>query len=252
MRQSPLFNKIETNTAYFDEAEHATVKGVTIKTAFLLAITIIIAGVTAYFLPKILTYSAGPFLGILIGAAIIGFIAVMVGRLSERAAKYASVIYSLCEGIFLGTLTRIAEEYVPGVGYIAIAITLTIFGVMLLLYAVGLLRSGSTARRILVAIAFAGLAMALITTLVILIMNISGVTFDQSILPWLILAEVFFLIYGVVTLLFNFDEANAIVNNGASKNAEWCVALGLQVSLIYIYVEVVRLIILIAAATDRK
>lgn len=251
MRQSPLFSNIETNNAYFDETDHATIKGVSLKTTFLLLITIAIAVVTAILLPRILEYSAGPFYGILIGSAIIGFIAVLVGRLSERASKYAGVVYSLCEGIFLGTLTRIAEELIPGVGFIAVAATLTIFAVMLLLYSVGLLRSGSRARRILVAIAFAGLAIALVTTITVLIMNIAGVAFDKSILPWLILIEAFFLIYGVITLLFNFDEANNIVSAGASKNAEWCVALGLQVSLIYIYIEVIRLIILIAAASDR-
>ena len=253
MRQTPLFNNISTGAQYFDESEHATIKGVSLKTTFLLAITITIAIVTAIFLPTIAQNGGmGVFVGVLIGAAIIGFIAVIVGRFSERASKYAGVIYSLCEGLFLGALTRIAEEFVPGVGFIATAVTLTIFGVMLLLYSTGFLRSGSKVRRALIAIAFAGLAIALVTTLVILIMNISGVQFDRSILVWLILAEVFFLIYGVVTLLFNFDEANAIVTTGASKNAEWSVALGLQVSLIYIYIEVVRLIILIAAATDRR
>lgn len=253
MRQSPLFNNIQTGATYFDEAEHATIKGVSLKTTFLLAITIAIAVVTAIFLPTIAKNGGmTSFVIVLTIALIIGFISVIVGRLSERAAKYAGVIYSVCEGLFLGALTRIAEEFVPGVGFIAMAVTLTIFAVMLLLYSSGFLRSGSKVRRALIAIAFAGLAIALVTTLVILIMNVAGVEFDRSILVWLILAEVFFLIYGVITLLFNFDEANSIVQMGASKNAEWSVALGLQVSLIYIYIEVIRLIILIAAASDRR
>ena len=253
MRQSPLFNNIDTGVQYFDETDHATFKGVSLKTTFLLAITITIAVVTAIFLTTIAKNGGMPlFIGVLIAAAVIGFIAVIVGRLSDRAAKYAGVIYSLCEGLFLGALTRVAEELVPGVGFIAMAVTLTIFGVMLLLYSTGILRTGSKLRKALIAIAFVGLAVALVTTLVILIMNIANVQFDRSILGILIAVEVLFLLYGVITLIFNFDEAYGIVKTGASKNAEWRVALGLQVSLIYIYVEVIRLIILIAASSSKN
>ena len=119
---------------------------------------------------------------------------------------------------------------------------------MLLLYSIGIFRSGSKLRKALIAIAFAGLAIALVTTLTILIMNIAGVNFDKSILPILIIVEIFFLLYGVITLIFNFDEANAIVQTGASKNAEWCVSLGLSISLIFIYIDILRLIFYIAAA----
>ena len=59
--------------------------------------------------------------------------------------------------------------------------------------------------------------------------------------------EVFLLIYGIVTLSLNFAEANAVVQRGASKGAEWSVSLGLMISIVYIYVEVLRLIMLFAA-----
>ncbi len=251
MRQTPLFSKIETGETYLDEDVHATIAGVSIKTGILLAITIAIAVVTGIFLPKIASndQSWGVFIGVLIAASIIGFIAVIVGRLSYRAAKYASVLYALCEGLVLGTVTCIVEQFVSGVGYIAVAVTLVIFGIMLLLYSTGILRFGSKIRAILIAIAFAGLAIALITTLIILIMGWTGHEFNTSILPILIAIEAFFLLYGVITLVFNFDEANAVVATGASKDAEWSVALGLEVSLVYIYIEVLRLIVLIVASS---
>ena len=64
----------------------------------------------------------------------------------------------------------------------------------------------------------------------------------------MIFIEAFLLIYGVITLSFNFQEAQYVVQSGASKGAEWCVALGLMVSLIYIYLEIVRLLMLIIAS----
>ena len=254
MRQTPLFNKIDTGAAYFDEADHATIKGVALKTTILLALTVVIAVITAIFMPRIVQSEQAlvAFIIVLVISAIVGFISVIVGRLSERAAKYAGVIYSVCEGLALGAVTCICEQAFPGVGFIAVSATLVIFGAMLLLYFVGILRSGSKIRKALIAIAFAGLALALVTTLIILIMNLAGKQFDMSILPILIAIEAFFLLYGVITLIFNFDEAVAVVQMGASKNAEWCVALGLQVSLIYIYIEILRLLVLILSLTSKK
>jgi len=174
MRQSPLFNKINTGQAYYDEANHATIGGVALKTSILLGITIAIAVVTALFMPRIVQneQSLAIFIGVLIASSIIGFISVLVGRLSERASKYAGVIYSLCEGLALGAVTCIVEQYFRGIGFIAVAATLVIFGAMLLLYSVGILRSGTMLRKVLVAVAFAGLALALITTIIILILNL--------------------------------------------------------------------------------
>ena len=63
----------------------------------------------------------------------------------------------------------------------------------------------------------------------------------------MILVEFILLIYGAITLTLNFKEAQYVVESGASKAAEWSVSLGLLVSIVYIYIEVLRLIILLAA-----
>ena len=64
----------------------------------------------------------------------------------------------------------------------------------------------------------------------------------------LIAIEAFLLFYGVIALILNFMEASAMVEAGCSKNSEWCVALGMTVSLIYIYLEILRLIVLISGS----
>ena len=51
------------------------------------------------------------------------------------------------------------------------------------------------------------------------------------------LNEVIYLLYAVITLTFNFAEAVAVVNGGATRNAEWSVALGLMSAMAYIYIE---------------
>jgi uncharacterized YccA/Bax inhibitor family protein len=63
-----------------------------------------------------------------------------------------------------------------------------------------------------------------------------------------IAVEVVLLIEGVISLVFNFAEADSVIKAGCSKNAEWCVSLGLSISLIFIYIDILRLIFYIAAA----
>ncbi len=244
MKQSPLFSNIETGEAYYDEVDRATYKGICFKTFFLLAISVVVAAFTAFYLPTIIeSGNFGTFYAALAVSTIVGFISVLVGRLSERAAKYASFIYSVCEGLFLGCLTAICEEALPGVSAIAIFSTLVIFAIMLTLFATGILRVGNKFRKFCFGFALGAIALILITSIAA-----AFITNVQTYLGMLVLVELFLLVYGVITLSLNFAEAQGVVESGASKKAEWCVALGLMVSLIYIYVEIIRFLLIIAAS----
>lgn len=246
MKQSPLFSNIKTGEAVYDDVDQATYKGITIKTCILLLISIIIAAFVAFALPSILENNVMTFYVTLVISSIVGFIAVIVGRVSETKAKYASVIYSICEGLFLGTISAIAEAYIPGAVVTAVFSTVVLFAVMLTLFATGIIKTGSKLRSVCFGLTLGAIG-------IVLLMSIFSV-FIQDYTQYLnimIGVEVFLLIYGVITLSMNFSEANAVVSMGASKNAEWSVALGLMVSIVYIYIEVIRLIILIAAKNER-
>lgn len=244
MRQGPLFSNIKTGEAYYD-SDCATYKGICAKTFFLLAITVLITAITAFYLPTII--EAGNFnifyISLVI-SSIIGFIAVIVGRVSDRFAKYASVIYSACEGLFLGCLTVIAESLYPGASTVAIFSTLIIFVIMLTLFSTGILRVGSGFRKFAFGFSLGAIALILFISIFSLFVPLSAY------FGVLILIELFLLIYGVITLSLNFAEAQGVVERGASKGSEWSVALGIMVSLIYIYVEIIRLIIIFAARRD--
>lgn len=244
MKQSPLFSNIETGDVVYDNVECATYKGITVKTCILLLISIFVAAIMAFALPTILVNNATTFYVTLVVSSIVGFIAVMIGRMSERKAKYASVIYAVCEGLFLGSLSAIAEMYVPGVVTVAIFSTVVLFAVMLILFATGVIRVGSKLRSIGFGLTIGALALLLMSFIFQFFVDYN------TYLNIIIFVEIFLLFYGVITLSFNFAEANYVVARGASKDAEWSVALGLLVSILYIYVEIVRLIILLASKKD--
>ncbi|MDE6660843.1 MAG: Bax inhibitor-1/YccA family protein [Anaeroplasmataceae bacterium] len=247
MKQSPLFSNIQTGEAVYDDVDHATYKGITVKTVILLLISVLIAAVVAFALPTILANNPMTFYVTLIVSSIVGFIAVIVGRMSERKAKYASVIYAVCEGLFLGSLSAIVEAYAPGVVATAVFSTIVLFAVMLTLFATGVIRVGSKFRSICLGLTLGAIAIVLMVSL----FSLFNVYKSQTYFNIMIGVEVFLVFYGVITLSFNFAEANAVVAMGASKNAEWSVALGLLVSILYIYIEIVRLLALIAARSEK-
>lgn len=244
MRQSPLFSNIQTGEAVYDDVDRATYKGITVKTCILLLISVMIAAVVAFALPTIITNNATTFYVTLVISSVVGFIAVLIGRTSERKAKYASVIYAVCEGLFLGSISAIVNAYVPGIVATAVFSTIVLFVVMLTLFATGVIRVGSKLRSICFGLTLGALAVMLLVSLFSLFIPYGDY------LGIMIGVEVFLVFYGVITLSMNFAEANAVVSMGARKDAEWSVALGLLVSIVYIYVEVVRLLFYIAARSD--
>ncbi|RIA78292.1 putative YccA/Bax inhibitor family protein [Anaeroplasma bactoclasticum] len=237
MNNTGYYSYVKTSESYLDETSHATYKGISIKTIILLAIVIGIATVTAIFLPELIKTYENSFYGFLIASIIVGFICAIVGRFSERLAMVCSIIYSLCEGVLLGTITAKVNQYFPGAGSMAIAATLVVFAIMLVLYSLGFIRNGSMLRMIAFGILFSVLGLAIFDLLLIIFKG-----YESNSIYFLIQAGL--LIYGVITLAFNFAEAEAVVKLGASKKAEWSVALGIEISLIYIYIYILRIILM--------
>lgn len=242
MRQSPLFSNIQTGEAYYDDVDRATYKGITVKTFILLGIAVLVAAFVAFALPNILVNNPGTFYVALGVASIVGFISVLVGRISETAAKYCSVLYAVCEGLFLGCISAICETFIPGAVTTAVFSTIIIFTVMLTLFATGIIRVGSRFRTVCWGMTIGAIAI----TLLMSILSLFIPNYTQY-LNIMIGVEFFLLVYGAITLSLNFREAQYVVESGASKGAEWSVSLGLLVSIIYIYIEVLRLIVLIAS-----
>ena len=245
MKQSPLFSNIQTGEAYYDEVDCASYKGITIKTFILLAITTFVGAMVAYYLPDILKNNMEAFYITLVISSIVGFISVIIGRVSEKNAKYASAVYAICEGLFLGTLTTIINTYVPNAAVIAVFSTLIIFAVMLTLFSTGILRVGSKFRRFCFAFTLGAIA-------IVLFMSIAYLFIDfTAYLGLLVGIEALLLIYGAITLGINFAEAQAVVECGASKDAEWSVSLGLIVSILYIYIQLLRIVYYVYRFLDR-
>ena len=259
MKPSPLFTAVRTREeAVVDVREGATYKGVALKTAIFLALTLLTAIISYIALPKIVenveasgnTGTLTVYLVAIIVASVVSLISAIVGRVSDRAAKIAGAIYALFEGFLLGSLTALVDHYVIRyAGLICVFGTFIVFGVMLILYATGIIRVNNIFRAVILGFFIGFIALLPFTIILIFV----GHLIDQTTYLWICLGiQAFLLLYGVITLALNFAEAEAVVKSGASKNAEWSVALGMEISLVYIYVELLRILIIIASLVDRN
>lgn len=236
---NPVFRTIDESQV---SSNTASFSGITAKTGILL-LTALLATVGANLLISNEMYDS---LYIILGTSgIVAFIAVMLGIFIPRLTAPFSILYSAAQGFTLGTLTLILNQVMPGIGIMAVTATLTIFGIMLALYSSKTLRATNKFRKFMYGTILGIFAFTLIS-LIITLINPNILNFMNN--PTVaILVSVFLIAYGAFMLILDFDRAQQIVESGADKRYEWTAALGLMVTIVWIYIEVLRLLTILLA-----
>lgn len=173
-------------------------------------------------------------------AVIIGFIAGIVTIVKKEKAAITSPIYALLQGVFLGAISAILENTYPGIVIQAVALTFGTLLCMLFAYKSGIIRA--TEKFKLGVFAATG-AIALIYV-VSLVLRLFGV-----VVPMIhgsgtmgILFSVFVVTIAALNLVLDFDFIEKGSEVGAPRYMEWYAAFGLLVTLIWLYVEILRLL----------
>jgi len=238
-----LSEKIFRKSVAESGAQTTTINGSIQKTALLVLLTV--AG-ASYTWSKFL--SAGPEMvqGWMIGGAIGGFIAAMVIIFKRNLAKYVAPIYAVLEGLFLGAISAYFNAMFPAEGIVMRAIALT-FGVlfaMLMLYRAGIIKPTKKFRAGVMA-ATGGVALVYFITI---IANMFGanLTFMYESSPLGIGISLVIVIIASLNLILDFDFIEKGSQAGLDKNMEWYAAFGLMVTLIWLYIEILRLLALFA------
>lgn len=240
MRTSnPVFRTLERSEAYVG-SEAASYRGIVLKTGLLLGSAVLSGFLFLYAIENALI-GAELILPILVGAMILGFISVIVSSRSVRLAAPFAIIYALSEGITLGLITVLIDAYAPGVALAAVIATAAIFTVMLFLYSSRTIRVTPRFRRIMYSILLGILLFAVLG----LILPMFGVNIQVG-EPVVLLVSGLFIVFGALMLTLDFDRAEAIVEGGMDKAYEWMVAVGLMVTIVWIYIELLRFLAIIA------
>ena len=221
----------------------ATFKGVAGKTILLLLIAVVSAVASITVGAQVIIENPSILFVVMIGTLICG----VLGQVSPNAAKIASIIYAICEGVLLGLISFVFDAAISGIVLTAILLTATIFGVMLFLYSTNIIRVTSKFIKVMTAIGITLLIVGLIYFISYFI-NSSNVLILAltSYTNIVLLISVLVLLYGAFMLVLDFEQVNVIVANGFDKKYEWMAALGLMVTIVWIYVEILRLLAILA------
>jgi uncharacterized YccA/Bax inhibitor family protein len=153
---------------------------------------------------------------------------------------FTAPLYAILEGLFLGALSSFLEAQFNGIVVQAVGLTFAIFICILLIYRTGIIKVTDNFRIGIVA-ATGGIALIYLVTIV---MNLFGTTipYIHSSGPIGIGFSVFVIIIATLNLVLDFDFIEHGVDMRAPKYMEWYAAFGLMVTLVWLYIEILRLL----------
>ena len=185
--------------------------------------------------PGVLSFPPMAFVG-----AIIGFIAVMVTVFKPMTSHILGPVYAVGQGLFVGALSKMFDATYSGIVVQAVGTTLAVFGVMLFLYRTRILRVTDKFRRIVIG-ATLGVMVFYLASFVFSLFG-ANVSFLSSSSGVGILFSLFVAGLAAFNLALDFDFIERGAAMGLPRRMEWFAALGLLVTLVWLYLEVLRLL----------
>jgi len=192
-----------------------------------------------------LTMPAVPLLWV--GAGIVGIVLAFVNIFKKQPSGALVLSYAAAQGVFLGGISAFYEAQYPGIVMQAVIATLCVVGVTLWLFASGKVRASKKATKVFL-VALIGYALFSIINVVL---SLTGVVAD----PWGLRTgvEIFGIPLGIVlgilavllgaySLVLDFDFIKQGVDNAAPKAYGWRGAFGIMLTVIWLYLEILRLI----------
>ena len=156
-------------------------------------------------------------------------------------AKFVAPIYALAEGYFIGAISRTYDVRYDGIVLQAAGATMAVFAVMLVLYRTGVIKVTERFRKIVVSATIGVMVFYGISFLIRLFAGADSVSFLRS--PSLLGIGFSILVAGLAA--FNLALDLDFIERGAKqrldKNFEWYAAFGLLVTIIWLYLELLRL-----------
>lgn len=175
-------------------------------------------------------------------SSILGIILAFVTTFKPNWSPITAPIYALCEGFILGGLSAMLEAQMPGIVIQAVAITILTSVVMAVLYKTGLIQVTQKFRAVLFILTFSIAALYLVSFFTALFGFTAISQFLWSATPISIGVSAVICVVAALNLLIDFDYIEYFSQNYAPKYMEWYCAFGLLVTIVWLYVEILRLL----------
>jgi uncharacterized YccA/Bax inhibitor family protein len=169
-----------------------------------------------------------------------GFVLALVISFKANLAPYLSIPYAALEGLFVGGLSAILEQRYHGIAIQAVGLTFGVLAVLLVAYRAGLIRVTAQFRAMVIG-ATGGIALLYLATWILGLFHVA-VPVLYAATPLGIGISLVIVGVAALNLVLDFDLIERGVAGGAPKYMEWYSAFGLLVTLVWLYIELLRLL----------
>jgi uncharacterized YccA/Bax inhibitor family protein len=232
---SKTFQEYSSKTGVVDSM---TIQGTVNKTAIMLCCLLLSAGWTWN-----MFYSSGNpavVMPWMIGGAIGGFVVALITVFKKTAAPVTAPIYAFLEGLFIGGISSIFEAQYPGIVIQAVGLTFGTLFALLLAYKSGFIKVTENFK--LGVVAATGSIMLIYVASILLGFFGISIPFIHDSGPLGILFSLVVVVIAALNLVLDFDFIEHGAEQGAPKFMEWYAAFGLMVTLVWLYIEMLRLL----------
>ena len=238
MTGNPTFNQDTfTSAPALRGGDAMTIQGTVNKTALLLLLALLTASYTwRLFLigddSALMTWT--------MGGGIAGFVIGLVTTFKKDWSPVTAPLYALCEGLLIGGLSSILEERYPGIVIEAVMLTFGTLAALLAAYKTGLIVASPKFKRGIIA-ATGGIMLVYLVSFVLGFFHVPvpGI-FGAG--PIGILFSLVVVVIAALNLVIDFDFIEQGASVGAPRYLEWYAAFGLLVTLVWLYLEILRLL----------
>ncbi|GAA4689311.1 Bax inhibitor-1/YccA family protein [Phytohabitans rumicis] len=210
-----------------------TVDDVVVKTVALLGILGVSATAAWVLIPDSLAGAAW------IGGAMIGLVLGLIISFSRMAHPALVVAYAVFEGVFVGMVSKAYESFYDGIVLQAVTATFGVFFLMAILYKIRAIRATPRFVRGVIA-AMVGLFAVMMINLVLSLFDINTGLRDGS--PLAIGFSLVCIVVASLSFILSFHEVEEGVRMGLPQRYSWVASFGILVSLVWLYLEILRLI----------
>lgn len=233
------FLDLASGTVVRDDGSTMTLNGTVNKTGLLLLLSVI----TATFAWSQIEFTPeGPVgaMPYLAGGAIGGLVLALVTTFKKAWAPVTAPMYAIVEGFFLGAISAMYNHLYQGIVMQAVLLTFGTLFALLFAYRSGLIKATENFKLGVVA-ATGGIFLVYLASMVLGFFDIDIPMIHESGMVG-IGFSLFVVVIAALNLVLDFDFIESGVEHGAPKYMEWYGAFGLMVTLVWLYVEFLRLL----------
>ena len=214
-----------------------TVAG-TMNKLLMLALTMLISAAGVYY-----QFSLGRYdfvQSALMGGVFLGFMAAIILIFKKDLAKYLAPIYALAQGAAISAMSCIFEAQFPGIVIQAVSITFLVVLSMGILFKAGIIRATETLRSTL-AIGTAAIGLFYFISFILMLFGVNIPYFTAN-SPINIFVNVIIAGFAAFNLIIDFDFIEQGEKRMLPSSFEWYGAFGLLVTILWLYIEILRLL----------